>query len=168
MQVRLFAGPLRAWEVLEDWLRGFVISWVILRFDSGQTLPYSPITRHRWPIWMSFGIFLDVLAIEQRLDYKIRTAINHDVNGQPWPYWPSFMIQAGVDFYLTGINVHLWHSLSNGLVLFSGDCGREATARAESTIHFLVNLPTLKLCRPLWPKGVLMKYMRYAPRPGSL
>lgn len=43
--------------------------------------------------------------IEKELGITIRTAVNHDVNGQPWPLG-GLLLDSGVDFYLTGINIH--------------------------------------------------------------
>lgn len=48
----------------------------------------------------------DALAdLEETFSYKIKTAINHDINGQPWTM-QQMLKQVGVDFYLTGINIH--------------------------------------------------------------
>lgn len=46
-----------------------------------------------------------IRALEERLDYRIRVAINHDVNGQPWTV-QQILRQAGVELYMTGINIH--------------------------------------------------------------
>lgn len=46
---------------------------------------------------------LDELRAETGAD--IKTAINHDVNGEPWTLG-QVMLDSGVDFYLTGINIH--------------------------------------------------------------
>ncbi|MFR8034182.1 MAG: hypothetical protein ACLU6W_09210 [Lachnospiraceae bacterium] len=43
--------------------------------------------------------------LEEKLDTKIHIAITHDVDGQPWPLG-QVMLDSGVDFYLTGINIH--------------------------------------------------------------
>lgn len=43
--------------------------------------------------------------LEKILDTRIHIAINHDVDGQPWTL-SQLMLDSGVDFYLTGINVH--------------------------------------------------------------
>lgn len=46
---------------------------------------------------------LDALREETGADIKV--AINHDVNGEPWTLG-QVMLDSGVDFYLTGINIH--------------------------------------------------------------
>ncbi len=51
------------------------------------------------------ALFVNMKAIQQSLGYEIKTAINHDINGQAWTL-QQLLRQAGVDFYLTGINIH--------------------------------------------------------------
>lgn len=43
--------------------------------------------------------------LEEILDTKIHIAISHDVDGQPWPLG-QMMLDSGIDFYLTGVNIH--------------------------------------------------------------
>lgn len=43
--------------------------------------------------------------LREKLATPVSTAINHDVNGQPWPL-SQLLIDSQVDFYLTGINIH--------------------------------------------------------------
>lgn len=52
-----------------------------------------------------FEILESKKQLEKQLDMSITCAINHDVNGQPWPFG-QILRDAGVEFYLTGINVH--------------------------------------------------------------
>lgn len=44
-------------------------------------------------------------TIEEALGIKITTAINHDINGQSWSF-SDILLDAGVEFYLTGENIH--------------------------------------------------------------
>lgn len=46
-----------------------------------------------------------IKALRERFNIPVNTAINHDVNGQPWPL-SQIMLDAGIDFYITGINIH--------------------------------------------------------------
>lgn len=53
------------------------------------------------------------VEVLQRLDAlraatgsAVTCAISHDVNGQPWTLAP-LLLDAGVDFYLTGVNIHM-------------------------------------------------------------
>lgn len=43
--------------------------------------------------------------LRSRLNTPIDTAINHDINGQPWPM-SQLLLSSGVNFYMTGINIH--------------------------------------------------------------
>lgn len=47
----------------------------------------------------------DVKELEEKLDTRIHIAISHDVDGQPWTLG-QMMLDSGIDFYLTGINIH--------------------------------------------------------------
>lgn len=47
----------------------------------------------------------DIKELEEQFHTKIQIAINHDVNGQPWSMG-QLMLDSGIDFYITGINIH--------------------------------------------------------------
>lgn len=47
-----------------------------------------------------------IKELRSRFGIEIKTAIHHDVNGQPWPYCQQ-LIDAGVEFFIMGINIHM-------------------------------------------------------------
>ncbi|WP_018756476.1 glycosyl hydrolase-related protein [Paenibacillus terrigena] len=46
-----------------------------------------------------------IKTLRNQFGIDIKTAIHHDVNGQPWPY-SQLLLDAGVEFFIMGINIH--------------------------------------------------------------
>jgi alpha-mannosidase len=46
-----------------------------------------------------------VRQLRERFGLDFKTAIHHDVNGQPWSYG-QLLLDAGVEFFIMGINIH--------------------------------------------------------------
>ena len=61
--------------------------------------------------------------IKRNIGCPITSAINHDVNGQPWPF-SQVLLDAGIDFYLTGINIHFEVYRSATCSFLLGDTGQ--------------------------------------------
>lgn len=53
----------------------------------------------------ALSMMADLDELRKVTGSEIKTAVSHDVNGQPWPL-AQFMLDSGVEFYLTGINIH--------------------------------------------------------------
>lgn len=71
-------------------------------FDvSGLLFHTTPLMNYRQVV----SVLKDKKYIEDVLGIEIKTAISHDVNGQPWEL-SQLLADVGIDFYLTGINIH--------------------------------------------------------------
>ncbi|MFF2092190.1 glycosyl hydrolase-related protein [Paenibacillus sp. NPDC058174] len=52
------------------------------------------------------GTLYPAQQLRNRFGIEIKTAIHHDVNGQPWSY-SQMLLDAGVEFFIMGINIHM-------------------------------------------------------------
>ncbi|MCD9023511.1 glycosyl hydrolase-related protein [Cohnella silvisoli] len=50
-------------------------------------------------------MLLPIKQLRNQFGIEIKTAIHHDINGQPWPY-SQLLLDAGVEFLIMGINIH--------------------------------------------------------------
>jgi hypothetical protein len=64
--------------------------------------------------------------LERLVGAKISTACQHDVNGTPWPL-ADVLMDAGVDFFVMGINIHLGRAVQPrpGMFLWEAPSGRK-------------------------------------------
>ncbi|MDE7326534.1 MAG: hypothetical protein K2N63_09690 [Lachnospiraceae bacterium] len=96
--------------VLEKWLETATKEQVtkLKEYIGDGSICVTALPMHTTPGCNARELVMALLAkgrLEKELGITIHTAINHDVNGQPWPLG-GLLLDAGVDFYLTGINIH--------------------------------------------------------------
>jgi hypothetical protein len=78
------------------------------RFLHNGQMSISASYLHSTPLCTAEEIVKMLYPIRQlrnEFGIEIKTAINHDINGQPWPY-SQLLLDAGVEFFIMGINIH--------------------------------------------------------------
>ncbi|MFD0693604.1 glycosyl hydrolase-related protein [Paenibacillus sp. GCM10027628] len=129
MQKNYIDQALQLCELTEDWseLNKFrwtceatlpVLQWLetatsrqveqFKRFLQNGQMSISANLLHATPLCSPEQIAKMLYPLKQlrtRFGIDIKTAINHDINGQPWPY-SQLLLDAGVEFFIMGINIH--------------------------------------------------------------
>lgn len=79
-----------------------------VRLISEKRISVAALPMHTTP-GCSEGQLLTMMKslddLRNQLGSSIDTAVNHDVNGQPWTM-SQLLLDSGVSFYMTGINIH--------------------------------------------------------------
>lgn len=96
--------------VLEKWLLTATKEQVekLKKYIADGSICVTALPMHTTPGCSARELVMALSAkgrLERELGITIHSAINHDVNGQPWPLG-GLLLDAGIDFYLTGINIH--------------------------------------------------------------
>lgn len=95
---------------LKKWLETASPEWIRLfrRLVEMNRISVAALPMHTTPgcTMQQFTWALRQLdEIRERTGSPITTAINHDVNGQPWTL-ADMMLDSGIQFYITAINIH--------------------------------------------------------------
>lgn len=105
-----FRWTIEATLPLVNWLADATIKEInqVKQLVKNNLLSITALPMHTTPLNDAFQLkkLLEYKkVVEDKLDCKITTAINHDINGQAWSF-ADILLDSGVDFYLTGENIH--------------------------------------------------------------
>jgi len=120
-----------ATEVVRRWLANSSPSQVerFARLHKQGRIGLSALRWHTTPLADRAGLqrLLDgKTELEQRLGTTIKVACQHDVTGVPWPL-ADFLLDAGVDFFVMAINIHLGRAVKPrpGMFIWEAPSGRK-------------------------------------------